>query len=99
MNKKLLMILAIVIIVAGATSGWVFNFIKSQKYARDKELTAVQSSFDRQYGIDGITIMQMVSPKKVYAVSWKSKDGLSHVSWNIGGIWVMVYTAPESTAP
>jgi len=84
--------LLILILVATAVSGWTITFIKNREATKDKELVALQSSFAKQYGTDGITVTQLVSPDKVYAAVWTDKDGLSHVSWNIGGIWVTVYS-------
>ena len=101
MKKKIIWGIAIVILIGAASSGWIFNVLKDRETALDRELATLQESFGKQYGTDGITITQLVSPDKVYAASWTSKDGVTHVSWNIGGIWVTVFNgrAPESVIP
>ena len=27
----------------------------------------------------------------MYAATWKSTDGITHLSWNVGGFWIEVY--------
>jgi hypothetical protein len=94
MKKRILWVVVSLILVAVASSGWVFNTIQTRNNVREKELETLMSAFNLQYGTDGITIKQLVSPKNVYVAAWTSKDGIAHVSWNIGGIWVTVYSAP-----
>jgi hypothetical protein len=97
MKHKIIWGVLIVILLIVACSGWIFNFTKERADAKNKELVTLQSSFTKQYGTDGITINQIVSPGKVYAASWTSKDGIMHVSWSIGGIWVTVYNSSTPT--
>jgi hypothetical protein len=101
MRRKIIWGIAIIVLLALVSSGWVFNILRDRETAADRELATLQESFGKQYGTDGITITQLVSPDKVYAASWTSKDGTTHVSWNIGGIWVTVFNgkAPESATP
>ncbi len=96
-RRSLWIILGIVVLVALASSGWIYNVVQSNKDAKSRELAALQTTFVQQYGGKAI-IKQMVSPDKVYAAIWVSEDGITHVSWNIGGLWVTVFNS-ESTAP
>jgi len=82
----------VVVLVAVTCSGWTITIMKSRVDAKNKELVDLQSSFAKQYGTDGISITQLVSPDKVYAAVWTSKDGTNHVSWCIAGIWVTVFS-------
>ncbi len=98
-NKKYLQIIAgvtfsLVILLVSFYGGTYYN---RQKTAKDTEQTILQQTFIQQYGSDA-TIKQIVSPTKVYAAAWTSKDGTAHISWNIGGLWVTDYdgTAPSS---
>lgn len=99
MKRKLMTIGLITLLVVATCSGWVFNVVKSRSNARANEFAALQSTFNQQYGTDGVTIKQLVSPKKVYVAVWTSKDGASHVSWNIGGLWVTVFSSEIPTTP
>jgi len=100
MRNKALIIGLVVLLVVGGSSGWVYNFIQKNNNAKAIELAVLQQTFLQQYG-DKAVIKQMVSPEKVYAVAWTDGDGLSHVSWNIGGLWVTVFSGsvPTTTAP
>jgi hypothetical protein len=60
-------------------------------------MAVLQTTFVQQYGGQA-TIKQLVSPDKVYAAVWIGEDGLSHVSWNIGGLWVTVWNSEKSTS-
>ena len=88
-----------IIALALCVSGWVYTAIEAHNNAKDKELATLTSAFSQQYGTDGITIKQIVSPEKVYVAVWTNKDGTTNVSWNIGGLWVTVYSGmtPEIT--
>jgi hypothetical protein len=99
-KKRIITIVAVILVIAIAGSGWGYYFAKSRQSAKDLELTNLQSSFSQWYGTDGITVTQIVSPSKVYAASWTSKDGATHVSWSIGGVWVTVINGqpPAPTA-
>lgn len=99
MKKRILWSIAIVVLLVVSSSGWIFYTVQNRSDAREKELTTLASSFNQQYGTDGITIKQMVSPDKVYVAVWTSKDGTTHVSWSIGGIWVTVWNGEISTTP
>jgi hypothetical protein len=101
MKRKLIWYGSITVLVVLVLSGWIFYFIQHQNEVKAEELTLLQTSFNTQYGTDGIKILQFAAPDKVYAASWTSKDGATHISWNIGGIWVTVYNStiplPEET--
>jgi len=102
MKKRIILTtLAIIVALGIGSSGWVFNLLKDRETAADREFSVLKQSFDQQYGTEGITITQLVAPKKVYAASWTSPDKASHVSWNIGGVWVTVWNGkiPEATTP
>ena len=96
MKKKIIWGFVITVLVVIASSGWVFTILRDRETAADKELATLQTSFVKQYGSEAI-VTQIVSPDKVYAASWTSKDGTTHVSWNIGGIWVTVFNSPPTT--
>lgn len=97
MKKRILWSITILALVAAASSGWIFNTVQDRSEARDRELATLQSAFAKQYGTDGITITQLVSPDKVYVAVWTDKDGTTHVSWNIGGLWVTVFSGDIPT--
>ena len=90
MKKKILTVAVVILVVALTGSGWGYTLVKDKNNEKVQELTQLNSSFAQQYGA-GATITQMVSPKKVYAASWTGKDGITHISWNIGGLWVTVW--------
>lgn len=98
MKKKILTVVAVTLVVALAGSGWFYNFAMDRKSAKDLELAQLNSSFIQQYSKDA-TVKQLTSQSKVYTAVWTDKDGTTHVSWNIGGLWVTVYsgTVPETT--
>jgi len=100
MTKKQLICMSIagVFALVAISSGWIYAAIESRSDAKEKELATLTSSFSQQYGTDGITITQMVSPDKVYVAVWTDKDGTTHVSWNMAGIWVTVWNG-ETPAP
>lgn len=88
-KKTILITMAVIVLVAVSSSGWVYNIIHA---SRVNELTVLNNTFRQQYGIEAV-IKQIVSPKKVYAVSWTA-DGYNNISWSIGGIWVKIYSVP-----
>ncbi len=96
-KKRLCIILGVVILLALVSSGWIYTIVKNNDQAKNRELSALQATFVQQYGGKAV-IKQMVSPDKVYAAIWVSEDGVTHVSWNIGGLWVTVFNS-ESPAP
>jgi type II secretory pathway pseudopilin PulG len=89
MKKVTVIVVLAIVVIALASSGWVYSIVRSN---RADELESVQRSFVQQYG-SVATINELVSPKKVYAASWTA-DGNNNISWNIGGIWVLVYSVP-----
>ena len=91
-KKIVWIIVGIVVAIALVSSGWVYNVIRTH---RADELSNLRSTFIQQYGTEA-TINMLVSPKKVYAVSWTSADGYNNISWNIGGIWLTVYSIPPT---
>jgi hypothetical protein len=96
-SRKAWIVIGVALLVAG--SGWVYNICRdNDKETKSSELAALQVSFVQQYGGEA-KIEQLVSPSKVYASLWTDKEGISHVSWNIGGLWVTVWTSPENTTP
>lgn len=94
MKKRILWSIAVVVLLCVASSGWILNTVQNRENAREKELATLMSAFNQQYGTDGITIKQVISPDKVYVAVWTDKDSVTHVSWNMAGIWVTVYNAP-----
>lgn len=93
MKKKVILItIAVIVLFAAISSGWVYNVIHT---SRVNELTLLYDTFRQQYGTEAV-INELVAPKKVYAVSW-SADGYNNISWNIGGIWVLVYSTSVDT--
>ena len=97
LGKKVLAVVTVVFMVALAGSGWFYNFAKDRQSAKDLELAQLNSSFVLQYGVEA-TVKQLTSQSKVYTAIWTDKDSITHVSWNIGGIWVTVYNGPTPTA-
>ena len=96
-GKKLTILLTAVFIVA-ASSGWAFNFWKARQntaVVSNQELSILQNAFVQQYG-DKAVIKQVVSPNRVFAALWTDENNVTHVSWNIGGIWTTVYNAPTA---
>jgi hypothetical protein len=81
------------------TSLLVMEKNRNSRITRDSEERAtLQTTFAQQYGGEA-TIKQLVSPDKVYAALWTDSSGVTHVSWNIGGLWVTVYSSGNATAP
>ncbi len=98
-SKKIWITVGIIGLVVLASSGWIYGIVKSNRDAKAKELAALQVTFVQQYGGKAV-IKQLVSPDRVYAAVWVSDDGITHVSWNIGGLWVTVYSSnPLVPAP
>ncbi len=97
-RKTLWITLAVIILIALAGSGWVYNAVRSNNLTRNNEMAVLQTTFVQQYGGQA-TIKQLVSPDKVYAAVWIGEDGITHVSWNIGGLWVTVWSSPAPTTP
>jgi hypothetical protein len=89
--------LVLVVVLVLACSGWVYYIIQSRIDSANNELNAVQSAFVQQYGEDAV-VKKLVSPNKVYAAVWTGgSDNITHVSWNIGGLWVTVYSSGNIT--
>lgn len=83
--------LAIVIVIGG--SFWGYNYVKGNNDAKiNNEMATLQTTFVQQYGSSAV-IKQLVSPTKVYAALWVGADNISHVSWNIGGLWCVVWSS------
>ncbi len=95
-KKTLWVVVAVVVFVALSSSGWVYNLVKANQDAKGRELATLQTTFVQQYGGQAV-IKQMVSPDRVYAAIWVSEDGVTHVSWNIGGLWVTVWSSLSAT--
>ncbi len=95
-KKRILVVLGIVILMAVTASGWTYNVVKSRSDAKATEAAILQQTFLQQYG-DTAVIKQLVSPDRVYAALWTDGDGIQHVSWNIGGLWLTVYSGNPST--
>jgi len=92
--KTVVVILAIIIVAGG--SFWGYTKVKGNNDAKtNNELATLQATFVQQYGNQAI-IKQLVSPDKVYAALWSDSDNISHVSWNIGGLWVTVFSSGTS---
>jgi len=97
-GKKVIGIVAGVIVLVGLiSSGWVYGIVsKNAQLVKGNEMASLQTTFVQQYG-SGATIKQLVSPDKVYAALWSDAEGNSHVSWNVGGLWVTVWSTPVTT--
>ncbi len=97
-GKKVLGIVGtVLVLVALVSSGWIYNIIsRNNELVRGNEMATLQTTFVQQYG-SGAIIKQLVSPDKVYAALWTDGDGIQHVSWNIGGLWLTVYSGNPST--
>ncbi len=93
-GKKILgIIVAVIVLVGLVSSGWVYNIINTNsQLVRGNEMATLQTTFVQQYG-SGAVIKQLVSPDKVYAALWVGDDGISHISWNIGGMWAVVWSS------
>lgn len=100
MKKVLWIVMGVIIVIALSSSGWVYNIVnRNNELVRGNEMATLQTTFVQQYG-SGAVIKQLVSPNKVYAAMWTDADGISHVSWNIGGVWAVVWSSPSpTTAP
>lgn len=101
MNKKLWIVIGVLVLaVIGTSSGLVYNTVKgNNENATKSEMSQLQTTFVQQYGSKAI-IKEIVAPEKVYAALWTDGDGGSHVSWNIGGVWAVVWSsAPPTTTP
>lgn len=92
--RKLIWIpLVVIAAICLASSGFIYNALReNSQSANSNELANLQVTFLQQYGSDA-TIKQLVCPDKVYAAAWTSSDGATHISWNIGGLWVTVYSS------
>ena len=97
-SKKILWIVAgIIILLVLTSSGWVYNLVRSNsELVQSNELATLQTTFIQQYGSQA-TIQRLVSPDKVYAAMWTDSNGISHVSWCVGGVWAIVWSSPSST--
>lgn len=98
MNRKkiLWVVLGAVVFVTVLILGlwWGINIVeRNNQLVKSNEMAVLQATFVQQYGVDA-TIQQLVSPDKVYAVMWTDSDGINHVSWNIGGVWAIVWSSP-----
>lgn len=101
MIKKIVcIVLGVIVLVALAGSGWIYNILADNaQLARNEETVALQVTFLQQYG-NQAKIEQLVSPDKVYSVFWSDGEGYTHVSWNIGGLWVTVWDSGKpASAP
>ena len=94
-KKILWIVVGVIILIVFTSSGWVYNIVnKNNQLLKSSEMANLQTTFVQQYGGEA-AIKQLVSPDKVYAALWSDADGISHVSWNIGGLWVTVYSSSE----
>ena len=93
--KIVTVILAIILVAGGSFLG--YTTIKGNNDAKtNNEMAVLQTTFVQQYG-NGAIIKQLVAPTKVYAALWVSSDNISHVSWNIGGLWCVVWNSNQPT--
>ncbi len=101
MKRKILWIVVGVILVIMLTgSGWVYNIVKSNSLLiQNNEMATLQTTFVQQYGSQA-SIKQLVAPEKVYAALWTDANGDSHISWNIGGMWAVLWSCSSKvTSP
>ena len=98
-RKTLWIVIGVIVIIAFISSGWVYNLVRNNnQLLKSNEMATLQTTFVQQYGSNAV-IKQLVSPEKVYAALWNEKPdgtGINHVSWNIGGLWVTVWSTPTS---
>jgi len=93
-KKVIVIIVSAIVLLCLIGSGWVYNLvITNNELIESNEMATLQTTFIQQYGSEA-TIQRLVSPDKVYAAVWTDGDGISHVSWCIGGVWALVWTAP-----
>ncbi len=96
MKKRIAWVaVGVIIILAAASSGWVYNIIaKNNELMKANELANVMATFTQEYG-NQVIVDQLVSPEKVYAARWRStSDNITRISWNIGGVWGLVKSLP-----
>ncbi len=94
-KKRILQVIVwVIVIIALTSSGWVYNIIKDKNEVDDNKLAELQSTFIQQYG-ESAVMGKIVSPDRVYAAMWSDGEGVTYVSWNIGGLWVTVYSSQE----
>ena len=94
MLKKIAWISVSLLILAVTASGWIYSNIDNQS---DKDaVKMLNTTFVQQYGNQAI-VKEMVAPEQVYAALWTDPEGVSHVSWNIGGLWVTVWNSSQPT--
>ncbi len=88
-------LIALIVVIMGI--GFMgYTIGKNRQVSENSEMLNLQTTFVQQYGSES-TIRQIVSPDKVYAALWTDSDGIAHVSWNIGGLWVMVYSGNSTS--
>ncbi len=100
-KKVVIWVIGVIVVLSLIGSGWVYSYCRNRNSALDRELATLTATFNQQYGTDGIKVNQMLANKKVYTAVWESKDGATHISWNVGGLWVTVWDGniPAGTAP
>lgn len=95
-NKILQIVVAVIVSIVLISSGWVYNLVsKNNELVKGNEMASLQTTFTQQYGSSAV-IKQLVAPSKVYAALWTDGENISHVSWNIGGLWVTVWNSSSS---
>jgi len=96
-------IILAVLILSG--SGWGYMSWKTNRDNNKTLMATLDAQFQQQYGTTNVTIKQFMRAKITYVAVWT--DGKNtNVSWNVGGLWVTVYsqsiastTPPPTTTP
>lgn len=98
-NKALLFIIGTVTTLALIGSGWIYHALSSDDKSAitQTELTNLQISFMKQYGVDA-TISEIIEPK-IYEVAWAGSNGSQNISMNVGGVWVLIASIPAPATP
>ncbi len=96
MKKKLWIIALVVVALVIGGSGWAFNVVQDNRKDKAAEALVLQQTFIQQYG-EQAKIEQLVSPSRVFAAMWEDAAGVYHISWNVGGLWVTVWSDEKST--
>jgi hypothetical protein len=95
-QQKWLVIVLAILVVLGSASGWIYNLVKvDPQKPSQTELNNLQISFMKTYGTSA-TVTEMINPK-IYEVAWTGSDGSKNVSINVGGVWALLASIPNSS--
>jgi len=97
-NKTVKIVLSTIVLVLAISSGWIYSVYQNKRTTILSEQAIAQETFARQYG-DKANITRWVTSDKVYAAQWTGEDGVTYISWSVGGLWVTVYRSKPVTEP